>query len=117
YGAHSLIAQEFGVDEFVFKTLLEDIDLAPVDGRLKPILRYVRKLTEAPSRMTKADLDAVLQAGWSEEALFHAIAVCAYFNYVNRLIDGVGMEGTSAACAFGADALLKYGYGPESSGG
>jgi hypothetical protein len=56
---------------------MDDVDLAPVDERLKPILRYVRKLTETPSRIRKADADAVYHAGWSDEALLHAVAICA----------------------------------------
>jgi alkylhydroperoxidase family enzyme len=85
YGSHSLVARGFGIDEGVFKNLVNDVDLAPVDPRLKPILRYVRKLTETPNRMTQADADAIYQAGWSDEALFRAVAVCAYFNNMNRL--------------------------------
>jgi uncharacterized peroxidase-related enzyme len=71
-GAHSLVARAFGIDETVLYASLENLDLAPVDARLKPVLRYVRKLTETPSRMTSADADAVYEAGWSDEALLHA---------------------------------------------
>jgi AhpD family alkylhydroperoxidase len=55
HGAHSLVARAFGVDEAMLAKSLNDIEVAPIDGRLKPILRYVRKLTETPSRMTAAD--------------------------------------------------------------
>jgi AhpD family alkylhydroperoxidase len=54
HGAHSLAARAFGVDEAVLASSLDNIDTAPVDARLKPVLRYVRKLTETPSRMTSA---------------------------------------------------------------
>src|SRR6266851_6986231 len=84
YGSHSLVARGFGIDESVFKNLMDDVDLAPVDPRLKPILRYVRKLTETPNRMTQADANAVYQAAWSDGALLHAVAVCADFNNMNR---------------------------------
>src|SRR5215472_17642509 len=40
YGAHSVIARGLGIDKSVFETLIDDIDLAPLDPRLKPILRY-----------------------------------------------------------------------------
>jgi uncharacterized peroxidase-related enzyme len=89
HGAHSLVARAFGVDEAVLATSLDDIEIAPVDARLKPILRYVRKLTETPSRMTAADAAVVYDAGWSDEALLHAVAVCAYFNNMNRLVEGL----------------------------
>jgi AhpD family alkylhydroperoxidase len=59
HGAHSLVARAFGIDEAVLVTSLDNIEIAPVDARLKPILRYVRKLTETPSRMTASDAAAV----------------------------------------------------------
>jgi hypothetical protein len=34
--------------------------------------------------MTPAEAVAVYDAGWSDEALLHSIAVCAYFNNMNR---------------------------------
>jgi uncharacterized peroxidase-related enzyme len=117
YGLHSLVARGFGIDESVFKSLMDDIDLAPVDARLKPILRYVRKLTETPSRMTQADADAVYQADWSDEAFLHVIAVCAYFNNMNRLVEGTGIVGTAEGYARGAERLIAHGYGGSDQGG
>src|SRR5712691_8061584 len=110
HGAHSLVARAFGVDEAVLAASLDDIDIATVDARLKPILRYVRKLTEAPSRMTAADAAAVYDAGWSDEALLHAIAVCAYFNNMNRLVEGAGIVGTAEEYAVAAQRLVEHGY-------
>jgi uncharacterized peroxidase-related enzyme len=109
-GAHSLVAQAFGVDEAVLAASLDDIAVAPVAARLKPILRYVRKLTETPSRMTAADAAAVYDAGWSDEALLHAIAVCAYFNNMNRLVEGAGIVGTTEEYSVAAQRLVEHGY-------
>ena len=49
--------KRFGLDggEAVVPALLDDIDSAPIDARLRPILRYVRKLTLTPSRLVEAD--------------------------------------------------------------
>jgi uncharacterized peroxidase-related enzyme len=110
HGAHSLVARAFGVDEAVLAKSLNNIGDAPVDGRLKPILRYVRKLTETPSRMTAADATAVYDAGWNDEALLHAIAVCAYFNNMNRLVEGAGIVGTAEDYAMAAQRLVAHGY-------
>src|SRR5262249_53490648 len=116
HGTHSLVARAFGIDEAVLAKSLDDIGVAPIDGRLKPILRYVRKLTETPSRMTPADAAAVYDAGWSDKGLLHAIAVCAYFNNMNRLVEGAGIVGTSEDYAMAAERLVEQGYlrgGPE----
>jgi uncharacterized peroxidase-related enzyme len=110
HGAHSLVARAFGVDEAVLAKSLGDIDGAPVDARLRPILRYVRKLTQTPSRMTGADAAAVYEAGWNDEALLHAIAVCAYFNNMNRLVEGAGIIGNAEDYAVAAQRLVAHGY-------
>ncbi len=81
-----------GIDEGLFAKLVDDIDTAPVDDRLKPVLKYVRKLTLTPDRMTDGDAKACYQAGWSEEDLTIAITVCASWNWFNRMILGHGID-------------------------
>lgn len=110
HGVHKLVAEGFGIDEAVLDKLWTDIGSAPVDDRMKPVLSYVRKLTETPSRMTDADAGAVYAAGWSDEALVHAIAVCAYFNQMNRLVEGAGIVGTPDGYAANAETLVARGY-------
>lgn len=92
YGAHEAVAAEYGVEPEVFTALFEDLDTAPVDDKLKPILHYIRKLTETPTKMTQADADAVFEAGWDEYALHDAIAVCCIFNWMNRFMLGHGIQ-------------------------
>ena len=57
--SHSFLAEELGVSEAVVPALLDNIDSAPIDARLRPILQYVRKLTLTPSRLVEADATAV----------------------------------------------------------
>ena len=59
---------------------------------MKPILRYVRKLTLTPSRIVPSDSEAVFEAGRDEQALFDAISVCALFNFMNRIVDGTEIK-------------------------
>ncbi len=91
FGAHKLAARAFGVEEATIDALVENVDAAPVDEKLKPILKYVAKLKNLPPRLTPADAKAVFDAGWSERALFDAIEVAALFNYMNRIIEGTGV--------------------------
>lgn len=92
YGAHTSIAEQFGVETGLMAKLMDDLDSAPVPPKIKPLLRYVGKLTREPSKMTQADADAVFAAGWSEEAFFNAIQVCALFNFMNRIVEGSGVK-------------------------
>lgn len=91
HGVHGKVAEAFGVEEGVLAGLLADIETAPVREELKPLFRYVRKLTETPGRMTSIDAEAVFAVGWEEKALFDAVSVCALFNFMNRLVDGLGL--------------------------
>lgn len=97
FGAHKIYAEAFGIDEIMIKALINDIDSVEGLEKLKPILRYVKKLNFLPSKATKADAQAVFDAGWTEEALYEATQVCALFNMMNRLIEGSGVNFDYAA--------------------
>lgn len=92
YGSHKIYAVAFGVEEDLLDALVADLDSAPVDARLRPLLAYAKKLNTLPSRLTERDAQAVLEAGWSEQALVELVQVCAMFNFMNRLIEGTGVN-------------------------
>ena len=60
--------------------------------------------------MTAADAAAVYDAGWNDEALLYAIAVCAYFNNMNRLVEGAGIIGSPEDYSVAARRLVAHGY-------
>ena len=80
------------------------------DPRLAPLLRYVEILTETPSRATEAEAKSVLEAGWPEQALHDAVAVCALYNFMNRLVEGLGIEADAAYVEAAGQRLAKDGY-------
>lgn len=92
FGAHKNVCMAHGVDEDLFRQLIDDLDAAPVDDRLKPVLHYARKLTLTPNRMTDEDAKACYRAGWSEEDLTLAITVISTWNWFNRMILGHGID-------------------------
>lgn len=95
YNTHRATAEAFGIDEGLLEALLTNLEGAPVADKLKPVLRYVRKLTQTPSRMAQSDADAVFAAGWSENDFHYAVMICALFNLYNRLMDGYGVRNTA----------------------
>ena len=92
FGAHKNVCAALGVDPGLFEQLVENIDTAPVDDRLKPVLEYARKLTLTPNRMTDEDAKACYRAGWSEEDITIAITVISSWNWFNRMILGHGID-------------------------
>jgi uncharacterized peroxidase-related enzyme len=98
-GAHKIYAELHGVDPALFDVLMTDPERADIDARLLPILNYVRKLTLSPASVRESDAGAVYAAGWSEEALYDAICVCALFNFMNRIVEGCGVVTSTAVQA------------------
>ena len=112
YGVHSETAKAFGLAEGALDALLADIDSAPVDPKMRPLLAYANKLTVSPARMTQADADVVLAAGWSERALHDAVLTVCLFNFMNRLLEGHGCKGAPEIYATRGKALMDEGYTP-----
>lgn len=110
HGGHAQTTLLLGAPKDVFEKLRVDIESAPVDAKMKPLLRYVKKLTETPARITPADAEAVHAAGWSDEAFMQAIAICCLANFMNRLVEGAGIEADPAKFAARAEMATKLGY-------
>lgn len=91
FQAHRVYAAKYGIDVDLFDGLIEDVDSSDLDEELKPLFRYVRKLTVSPAKVVDTDVDEVLEAGVSEEALHDAILVVGLFNLMNRILFGHGV--------------------------
>lgn len=87
-GSHTEFARSLGADTNDVRMIeTGDIDSHP----LAALLTYVRKLTLAPNTIAESDKQAVHAAGFSEDQLKDAIAVCAAFNLFNRIVEGHGV--------------------------
>jgi uncharacterized peroxidase-related enzyme len=49
-------------------------------------------VTRAPAQVAAADIELLRDHGWDDAAIHDAIQVIAYFNYINRVADAVGIE-------------------------
>lgn len=61
------------------------------DGKELALLRYTRKLTAEVGHMEPADIEALRDAGCDDGEILEVNQVCAYFNYSNRLLNGLGV--------------------------
>lgn len=69
------------------------------------------KVNHASPTITPADLDEARASGWTDEALYFAIAVCALFNFYNRWIDASGVHALSdEAHQQGGKRSAAHGY-------
>ena len=63
--------------------------LAPAD---RAILDYAHKLTATPAAMNAGDVEALRRVGLDDRGIHDVCAITAYFNFVNRMADGLGVE-------------------------
>ena len=56
------------------------------------MLDYAVRLTRDPGAIQEADVEALRSAGFDDTGILDICQVTAYYNYVNRLADGLGVE-------------------------
>lgn len=56
------------------------------------MLDYVAKLTRTPWEMVEADVEALRAAGFDDRSILDIAQVTAYYAYVNRIADGLGVS-------------------------
>ena len=70
-----------------------DFHTAKIDAATCAMLEYAVKATRYPSDMTPADLDGLRAHGFRDEDILDIVHIMAYFNYINRVADCLGVEG------------------------
>ena len=91
--------------------MLNDVETSPLDDRHKALFRFIDRVNHASPTLQPADLEAIRSAGWTDEALYFAITVCALFNFYNRWIDATGVHALSdEAHRQGGKRSAAHGY-------
>ncbi|MGE6763352.1 carboxymuconolactone decarboxylase family protein [Corallococcus interemptor] len=79
------------------QAVLDDVKTAPIPEAEKALFAFVDQLNDAPGDVRREDVERLKAAGWTDEAVYDAVSVCALFNFYNRWIDGTGVQGLSPA--------------------
>lgn len=91
-GLRERLASE-GVDAELVETVLADPSNRPTgDGRIDAAAAYAAKLTTAPGSIVASDIDALRAAGFDDLEILDLNNMVAYFNYVNRVANGLGLR-------------------------
>lgn len=79
-------------DKALVAQLREDHTQAALTMKDRTMLDYAAKLSVAPSDVVEADVDALRGAGFSDRAILDVAQITAYFAFVTRLADGLGVK-------------------------
>ena len=59
---------------------------------MRALLNFAESLTRQVSKDYRSTVQSLLSLGWSEAAIHDVVQIVGYFNYVNRLAEGLGVE-------------------------
>jgi alkylhydroperoxidase family enzyme len=99
-----------GSEELVWG-VLRDLETSALAEKEKALFRFVAKVNDDSAKIGPEDIARLYAAGWTDEAIYYAITVCALFNFYNRWIDAAGVHAMSeqAHKLYGA-RTAQHGY-------
>lgn len=88
-----------------------DLENSSLSEAEKALLRFMDKVNHESYKITAEDMVPLREAGWTDEAIYYAITVCALFNFYNRWIDATGVHALSdEAHRMGGQRSADTGY-------
>lgn len=91
---HAAALQAYWRDEDRVERFAADFRAEALSDRMRVILDYSEALTRAPGSVQEGQLSALREAGLADEDILTVNLIVAYFNFVNRIAEGLGVEPT-----------------------
>jgi len=88
--ARHLIGDDARADA-IETALQSDAPETVFEGHELALMHYAKKLTVAPAQMQESDVTELKTAGLDDGQILEANQIIGYFNYVNRLLNGLGV--------------------------
>ncbi len=90
--AHAeLLRDVTGGDDTLVAALRDDWRTADLGDADRAMLAYADKLTREPAAVGRDDLDTLRAVGFDDQAILQIALITSFFNYVNRVADGIGV--------------------------
>jgi hypothetical protein len=91
--------------------VLRDLEGSQLDEKHKRLFRFIDKVNRQSPEIASEDMLPLYDVGWTDEAIYYAITVCALFNFYNRWIDASGVHALSdEAHRAGGKRMAAHGY-------
>lgn len=81
-----------GVKDTLKEQLVTDYKTADISEQDKLILEYAEKITRDAASIMQDYIDELKRHDMPDRMLHDIVQVASYFNYINRLADGLGLE-------------------------
>ena len=79
-------------DDELAEQVQQDFRASKLEQLHKALCEWAEKLTLTPAKCTREDIENLKAEGWSEEQIASAAQIIGYFNHLNRLADGLGVD-------------------------
>jgi uncharacterized peroxidase-related enzyme len=76
----------------LLQALKQDYRSANLSAADIKMLDYAVKLTHTPNAINPKDIQSLRSAGWDDRAIHDICSITAYYAFVNRIADGLGVE-------------------------
>ena len=89
--SHAEFLRLVSLDEELAAALRRDWTQAPLSEQDRAMLDYAAKLTRHAWQVTPDDLQRLRQVGFDDRAILQINLIASWFNYINRVADGLGV--------------------------
>jgi uncharacterized peroxidase-related enzyme len=100
---HAKALDRYWKDREKIMKLINDFKSIKFTEKITAMLNYVYNLTKNPNKITKNDVDLIKNMGYSDRDILDINLIVSYFNFVNRIVLGLGVE-------FSEDEMKGYKY-------
>ncbi len=78
-------------DDALSEAIRHDYRTADLEPHDRAMLDYVAKLTLKPSSVQREDVENLRAHGFDDKAILQINLIASWFNYINRVADGLGV--------------------------
>ena len=89
---HAEALKYYWKDDEKVQKLIKDFRNLDLSGKQKTMLEYSEKLTLTPSEVNEEDISNLREIGFTDENILNINLIVSYFNFVNRIALGLGVE-------------------------
>jgi uncharacterized peroxidase-related enzyme len=79
-------------DEALVSQIKVDYTKAIIDSKTLAMLNYAVKLTVKPTSITEEEVNNLRDQGCTDREILDVCQITSYFNFVNRMAEGLGVE-------------------------